>query len=160
MSEDIVYFEDIAIGERVTFGPLTVSREQTVGFATTFDPQPFHLSDEAAATTHFGTLSASGWHTTALFMQMFVAEMQKTPGRQAASLGAIGIDELRWLRPLRPGDTLRGTSEVIEKTPSRKRPEMGIVHSRVTLFNQHDEAILTMIPIAMWRTRPVPSGKA
>ncbi|MET0248976.1 MAG: MaoC family dehydratase [Sphingobium sp.] len=159
MSEDIVYFEDVAIGETVTFGPVTVTREQTTHFAAEFDPQPFHLSDEAAASTHFGTLSASGWHTTALFMQMFVAEMQKTPGRQAASLGAIGIDELRWLRPLRPGDTLRGESVVIEKTPSRSRPEMGTVRSKVTLFNQHDQPILTMIPITMWRTRPSAAGR-
>jgi len=157
MSEDIVYFEDIMVGETLAFGPVTVTREDTIGFAAEFDPQPFHLSDEAAASTHFGTLSASGWHTAALFMKMFVAEMQKMPGRQAASLGAIGIDELRWLRPLRPGDTLRGTSEVIEKTPSRSRPEMGVVRSKVTLFNQHDEPILTMIPIALWRTRPTAS---
>lgn len=154
MSEDIVYFEDIVVGETLTFGSVTVTREQTTGFAAEFDPQPFHLSDEEAASTHFGTISASGWHTTALFMKMFVAEMQKTPGRQAASLGAVGIDELRWLRPLRPGDTLRGTSEVIEKTPSRSRPEMGVVRSKVTLINQNEEPILTMIPIALWRTRP------
>lgn len=155
MAEEIVYFEDIAIGDGFDFGPLTVSREETVAFAAEFDPQPFHLSDEAAAQTHFGTLSASGWHTTALFMKMFVAEMQRQPGRQAASLGAMGVDELRWLRPLRPGDTLHGRSEVIDKKASQSRPEMGIVRSKVTIFNQDDKPILTMIPIAMWRTRPV-----
>lgn len=155
MAEEIVYFEDIAIGDGFDFGPLTVSREETVAFAAEFDPQPFHLSDEAAAQTHFGTLSASGWHTTALFMKMFVAEMQRQPGRQAASLGAMGVDELRWLRPLRPGDTLHGRSEVIDKKASQSRPEMGIVRSKVTIFNQDDKPVLTMIPIAMWRTRPV-----
>ncbi len=153
--EEIVYFEDIAIGDGFDFGPLTVSREETVAFAAEFDPQPFHLSDEAAAQTHFGTLSASGWHTTALFMKMFVAEMQRQPGRQAASLGAMGVDELRWLRPLRPGDTLHGRSEVIDKKASQSRPEMGIVRSKVAIFNQDDKPVLTMIPIAMWRTRPV-----
>ncbi len=152
--EEIVYFEDLAIGDGFDFGPLTVSREETVAFAAEFDPQPFHLFDEAAAQTHFGTLSASGWHTTALFMKMFVAEMQRQPGRQAASLGAMGVDELRWLRPLRPGDTLHGRSEVIDKKASQSRPEMGIVRSKVTIFNQDDKPILTMIPIAMWRTRP------
>lgn len=152
--EEIVYFEDIAIGDSFDFGPLTVSREETIAFAAQFDPQPFHLSDEAAATTHFGTISGSGWHTTALFMKMFVAEMQKQPGRQAASLGAMGVDELRWLRPLRPGDTLRGKSEVIGKKASQSRPEMGIVRSKVTILNQDDQPVLTMIPIAMWRTRP------
>ncbi|MES2173720.1 MAG: MaoC family dehydratase [Pseudomonadota bacterium] len=155
MAEEIVYFEDIAIGDGFDFGPLTVSRKETVAFAAEFDPQPFHLSDEAAAQTHFGTLSASGWHTTALFMKMFVAEMQRQPGRQAASLGAMGVDELRWLRPLRPGDMLHGRSEVIDKKASQSRPEMGIVRSKVTIFNQDDKPVLTMIPIAMWRTRPV-----
>jgi acyl dehydratase len=155
MADDILYFEDIAIGDSFDFGPLTVSREETIAFAAAFDPQPFHLSDEAAATTHFGTLSASGWHTTALFMKMFVAEMQKNPGRQAASLGAMGADELRWLRPVRPGDTLRGRSEVIDKKASQSRPEMGIVRSKVTIVNQDDQPVLTMIPIAMWRTRTV-----
>ncbi|HEX7876547.1 MAG TPA: MaoC family dehydratase [Sphingobium sp.] len=153
MSE-IVYFEDIAIGDTVGFGPLTVSREEMVAFASEYDAQPFHLSDEAAAATHFGSLSASGWHTTALFMKMFVAEMQRIPGRQEASLGAIGIDELRWLQPVRPGDTLRGTSEVLEKKASRSRPEMGVVKTRITLLNQEDEPVMTMMPIILYRTRP------
>lgn len=154
MTDEPIYFEEIEVGESIDVGPITVTREQVVAFAAEFDPQPFHLSDAEAAKTHFGTLSASGWHTTALFMKMFVAAIQAQPGRQAASLGAIGIDELRWLRPVRPGDTLRGVSEVIEKKASRSRPEMGIVRNRVTLFNQKDEPVLTMIPIAMWRTRP------
>ncbi|MBH1991248.1 MAG: MaoC family dehydratase [Sphingomonadaceae bacterium] len=152
--DDIVYFEDMPIGESFDFGPLTVSREETIAFASEFDPQPFHLSDEAAATTHFGTLSASGWHTTALFMKMFVTEFQKHPGRQAASLGALGVDELRWLRPVRPGDTLRGTSVVVDKKISASRPDMGIVRNKVTIFNQKDQPVLSMIPIAMMRTRP------
>lgn len=152
---DIIYFEDLNVGDSFDFGPLTVTREETVAFAAEFDAQPFHLSDEAAANTHFRTLSASGWHTTALFMKMFVAEMQRDPGRQAASLGALGVDELRWLRPVRPGDTLHGTSEVIDKKASQSRPEMGIVRNKVTIFNQNDQPVMTMIPIAMWRTRPV-----
>jgi acyl dehydratase len=151
---DIVYFEDVTVGEVIDFGPLTVRRDEIIAFASEYDPQPFHLSDDAAAMTHFGSLSASGWHSTALFMKMFVAEMQKTPGRQEASLGAMGIDELRWLRPVRPGDTLRGTSEVIETKASRSRPEMGVVRSRVTMFNQNDEPVMTMIPIVLFRTRP------
>lgn len=151
---DIVYFEDIAIGDSFDFGPLTLSREESIAFAAEFDPQPFHLSDEAAAQTHFGVIAASGWHTTALFMKMFVQAMQKEPGRQAASLGAIGVDELRWLRPVRPGDTLRGTNEVIDKKASKTRPEMGIVRNKVTIYNQDDKPVLTMMPIAMWRTRP------
>ena len=153
MSETI-YFEDIAVGDTLHVGPITIGRDEIIAFAGEFDPQPFHLSDEAAAKTHFGSLSASGWHTVSLFMKMFVAEIQKRPGYQDSSLGAIGIDELRWLQPVRPGDTLRGTSEVIEKKASRSRPEMGVVKTRVTLFNQKDEPVMTMQPIAMFRTRP------
>ena len=118
-----------------------------------FDPQPFHLSDEAAAATHFGSLASSGWHTTALSMKMMVAMWQRNPGVQAASLGALGVDELRWLQPVRPGDTLRGVSEVIDLKASRSRPEMGIVKTHITLFNQRDEPVLSMKPIAMFRTR-------
>ncbi|PJG49570.1 acyl dehydratase [Sphingobium sp. LB126] len=150
----IVYFEDVKVGDQTEFGPLNIGREEIIAFADEFDPQPFHLSDEAAAQTHFGSLAASGWHTTALCMKMMVARWQKEPGVQAASLGAIGVDELRWLRPVRPGDTLRGTSEVVETKASKSRPEMGVVKSRITLFNQRDEPVMTMIPIVMFRTRP------
>lgn len=153
MSET-VYFEDIMIGNTISFGPLSISREEIIAFAAEFDPQPFHLSDDAAAETHFGSLASSGWHTTALSMKMMVAAWQANPGVQAASLGALGVDELRWLQPVRPGDTLSGTSEVVEKKASRSRPEMGIVKTRVTLLNQRDEPVLTMMPIAMFRTRP------
>ena len=152
MSET-VYFEDVEIGSALEFGPLTISRDEIIAFAAEFDAQPFHLSEEAAAKTHFGSLSASGWHTTALFMKMFVAKM-RAAGHQDASLGAMGIDELRWLRPVRPGDTLRGTSEVVEKKASRSRPEMGIIKSKVTIFNQQDEPVMTLMPIALFRTRP------
>lgn len=153
MSE-IVYFEDVAVGDSVTFGPLTISREEIIAFAQEFDPQPFHLSDEAAEETHFGSLASSGWHTTALSMKMLVAAWKANPGIQAASLGALGVDELRWLQPVRPGDRLHGTSEVVEKKASKSRPEMGIVKSLVTVMNQRDEPVMTMKPIAMFRTRP------
>ena len=152
MSET-VYFEDVEIGSTLEFGPVTIGRDEIIAFAAEFDAQPFHLSEEAAAKTHFGTLSASGWHTTALFMKMFVAKMQDG-GHQDASLGAMGVDELRWLRPVRPGDTLRGTSEVVEKKASRSRPEMGIIKTKVTVLNQQDEPVMTLMPIALFRTRP------
>jgi len=151
---EIVYFEDIVVGDRQDFGPLTISREEIIAFASEYDAQPFHLSDEAAAATHFGSLLASGWHTTALFMKMFVAELQKNPGQQEASVGGMGVDELRWLQPVRPGDTLRGTSEVVEKKASKSRPEMGIVKSRITVLNQRDEPVMTMMPLILFRTRP------
>lgn len=151
---DIIYFEDVVVGDTLTFGPLTITREEIIGFAHEFDPQPFHLSDEAAADTHFGSLASSGWHTTALSMKMMVSAWKDNPGIQAASLGALGVDELRWLQPVRPGDMLSGTSQVVEKKSSKTRPEMGIVKSLVTIVNQRDEPVMTMKPIAMLRTRP------
>jgi acyl dehydratase len=154
MMAEVEYFEDIVVGATADFGPITVTREEVIAFAGAYDPQPFHLSDEAAAATHFGSLSASGWHTTALFMKMFVEHMQRHGARQQASLGALGVDNLRWLKPVRPGDTLRGTTKVTGKIPSQSRPERGVVRSQVTVYNQHDEPVLTMEPIAMVRTRP------
>ncbi|GLI98259.1 MaoC family dehydratase [Sphingobium sp. BS19] len=149
------YFEDIAIGEVERFGSYTVARDEVIDFAGKYDPQPFHLSDEAAARTHFQRIAASGWHTASMFMAMFVAHIQQQPERQEASLGALGVDELRWLRPCYPGDVLRCEAEVVEKTPSRRRPEMGIVKSKITVLNQDDEPVMTLMPIAMWRTRPI-----
>ena len=148
----MLYFEDLDVGAKRSFGRYEVTREEVLEFARKYDPQGFHLSDEAAAKTHFGRLAASGWHTCAMTMAMNVEAMKDQP---SAGLGAAGVDELRWLRPVRPGDTLHGRSEVIDKKASQSRPEMGIVRSQVTIFNQDDKPVLSMIPIAMWRTRPV-----
>lgn len=147
-------FEDIAVGDRDSFGHYEVGREEVIDFASRYDAQPFHLSDEGAAGTPFGTLAASGWHTCAMMMAMQVARMQERPGMQEAALGAIGIDELRWLRPVRPGDILRCEAEVLEKTPSRSRPDMGVLRTQMTVFNQSGEPVMTMKPILMVRTRP------
>ncbi len=151
---DALYFEDVKLGDMMRFGPLTVERDEVIDFAGKYDFQPFHLSDEAAAETHFGRIAASGWHTLALYMKMFLQEVQKT-GWQETSLGGIGIDELRWLQPVYPGDTLHGTAEIVDTRASKSRPEMGVVRSLVKIFNQRDEIVLTMIPITMTRTRPV-----
>ena len=144
------YFEDIEVGTKNAFGSHLVQRDDVIDFASKFDPQPFHLSDEAAATTHFGRLSASGWHTCAMAMGM-VVENFKT--NQHAGLGSPGIDELRWLKPVYPGDTLRCESEILEKTPSRSRPEMGSYRSRLTVFNQDNVAVLTFVAIDLVRVR-------
>lgn len=144
------YFEDLEIGSRRSFGRYEVTREEVVEFASRYDPQPFHLDDAAAATTHFGRLSASGWHTCAMTMAMNVKAM----GEQAqASLGAAGIDELRWKKPVYPGDVLRCETELLEKTPSKSRPEMGSFRSRTTVFNQHDEPVMSFIALGLIRTR-------
>lgn len=145
------YFEDIAVGTVARFGSYQVTREEVMEFAARYDPQPFHLSDEAAAQTHFGRLSASGWHTCAMVMSMIVAHSKNN---RQAGLGSPGIDELRWRKPVYPGDTLRCETEVIEKRVSESRPEMGIFKSRMTVFNQDDVAVMTMISNGLIATRP------
>ncbi|MCP9223176.1 MaoC family dehydratase [Erythrobacter sp. LQ02-29] len=146
----MTYFEDIEIGARAAFGSYEVTREEVIDFASRYDPQPFHLDEEAAAQTYFGRLSASGWHTCAMTMRMMVDNMGENA---TASLGSPGIDELRWLRPVYPGDTLRCESEVLEKRRSRSRPEMGLFKSRLKTFNQHDEAVLEMVSNGLIKMR-------
>jgi acyl dehydratase len=144
------YWEDIEVGARSSFGRYQVTRDEVIEFASKYDPQPFHLSDEAAAQTYFGRLSASGWHTCAMLMRMLVEHMR---AEQQAGLGSPGIDELRWLKPVYPGDTLRAESEVLDKTPSRSRPDMGSYRGRTTVFNQHDEPVMTLTSIGLIRRR-------
>lgn len=145
------YFEDVEVGARASFGRYDVTREEVVDFASRYDPQPFHLSDEAAGATHFGRLSASGWHTCAMTMAMLVEHLKDT---RQASLGSPGIDELRWLKPVYPGDTLRCETEVLEKRVSASRPEMGITKSRMTVFNQDDMAVMRFVSNGLIATRP------
>ena len=144
------YFEDIVIGATASFGGYAVTREEVIAFAERYDPQAFHLSDEAAAETHFGRLSASGWHTCAMTMSMLVGHLKAS---EQAGLGSPGLDELRWLKPVYPGDTLRCETEVLDKRASNSRPEMGSFRSRMTVFNQDDVAVLTFISIGLIRTR-------
>ncbi len=144
------YFEDIAVGTKASFGDYPVTREEVVDFASKYDPQPFHLSDEAAAQTHFGRLSASGWHTCAMTMAMLVAHLK---ANAQAGLGSPGIDELRWLKPVYPGDRLRCESEVLEKRRSASRPEMGIFKSRMCVFNQDDVMVMTFVSNGLVATR-------
>ena len=144
------YFEDIPVGQKHAFGSYAVTREEVLAFAAKYDPQPFHLDDEAAAKTHFGRLSASGWHTCAMTMAMLVGNLKD---RQQAGLGSPGVDELRWLKPVYPGDTLRVETEVLEKRRSASRREMGILKSRVKVFNQHGEPVLAMTSIGLVQVR-------
>jgi acyl dehydratase len=145
------YLEDLEVGARRSFGRYAVTREEVLAFAQRYDPQPFHLDDEAAARTHFGRLAASGWHTCAITMAMIVEDI--TAHRQAG-LGSPGVDELRWLKPVYPGDTLRCETEILEVTPSRSKPDIGSFRSRVTTYNQHDEPVLRFISIVLMRRRP------
>lgn len=140
----MLYYEDLKIGT-VTRSPLTyeVTREEVLDFAGKYDPQPFHLDDEAAAKTHFGRLSASGWHTAAMAMRMMVEGWQTA--EPSASLGSPGVDELRWKKPVYPGDTLRVESKLISKRRMKSRPNMGLMKSEQTVYNQDGDIVMTMI---------------
>jgi acyl dehydratase len=153
----VQYFEDIEVGRTASFGSYAVTREEVTEFAAKYDPQPFHLSDEAAAQTHFGRLSASGWHTCAMTMAMLVAHLKEN---EQAGLGSPGIDELKWIKPVYPGDTLRCESEVLEKRVSASRPEMGIFKSRMRVFNQDGVMVMTFVSNGLVATRPTegPAG--
>jgi len=120
-------------------------------FATKYDPQPCHLSDEAAAKTHFGRIAASGWHTAAMTMAVIARHVVK---HEQAGLGSPGIDELRWKKPVYPGDTLHVRGEILEKTPSRSKPEMGSFRTRTTVSNQAGEIVMTFVSIVLIRRRP------
>ena len=144
------YFEDIPVGVTAKFGNYPVTREEVLDFAAKYDPQPFHLDDEAAAATHFGRLSASGWHTCAMTMSMLVENLKQN---RQAGLGSPGIDNLRWLKPVYPGDTLRVESTVLEKRRSQSRPEMGIFKSQLTVFNQNDEPVMQMVSNGLVQVR-------
>ena len=147
----MIYFEDLEVGKQTLFGSRAVTREEVLEFARKYDPQPFHLSDEAAAKTHFGRLSASGWHTCAMTMGVIARHVV---GEEQAGLGSPGIDELRWLKPVYPGDTLTVRGEIIEKTPSRSKPEIGSFRTRTTVTNQDEVPVLTFTSIVLIRRRP------
>ena len=119
-------------------------------FAAKYDPQPFHLSDEAAAKTHFGRLSASGWHTCAMTMGVIA---RKVVEEKQAGLGSPGVDELRWLKPVYPGDTLHVRGVILEKRPSRSKPEMGSFRTETTVTNQDDVPVLRFTSIVLIRRR-------
>ena len=145
------YFEDLAVGRKARFGRYAVTREEVLEFARKYDPQPFHLSDEAAAQTYFGRLAASGWHTCAMTMAMLVENL--TTGAQAG-LGSPGVDELRWLKPVFPGDTLHVRSTIVDKTPSRSKPDLGSFRSATIVMNQHGVPVLSFTSIVLIRRRP------
>jgi acyl dehydratase len=147
----MIYFEDLEVGAETYFGSYDVTREEVLEFARKYDPQPFHLSDEAAAKTHFGRLCASGWHTAAMTMAVIARYVVE---HQQAGLGSPGIDELRWRRPVYPGDTLHVRGTILEKRPSRSRPGIGSFRTQTTVTNQDGEAVFTFVSIVLIRRRP------
>lgn len=145
------YFEDLEIGAETYFGSYEVTREEVLAFAEKYDPQPFHLSDEEAAKTHFGRIAASGWHTCA--MTMAVIARHVVDGEQEG-LGSPGVDELRWLKPVYPGDTLHVRGKIIEKTPSRSKPEIGSFRTETMVSNQYEVPVMRFTSIVLIRRRP------
>ena len=144
------YFEDYAVGQKFGTGTVAVTAERIKAFAREFDPQPFHTDEEAARHTFFGELVASGWHTAAMTMRLFV-ESDITP--VGGSVGAGGSD-LSWPRPTRPGDVLRAESEVIEMRPSKSKPGIGIMKVKLTTYNQKNEVVQIAHPTMIVPRRP------
>jgi acyl dehydratase len=147
----MIYFEDLEVGAETDFGSYEVTREEVLEFARKYDPQPFHLSDEEAAKTHFGRIAASGWHTAAMTMAVIARYVVK---HEQAGLGSPGIDELRWKKPVYPGDTLYVRGRIVETTPSRSRPDMGSFRTETTVTNQDEQPVMTFTSIVLMRRRP------
>jgi acyl dehydratase len=147
----MIYYEDLEIGAETYFGSYAVTREEVLDFARKYDPQPFHLSDEAAAKTHFGRIAASGWHTCAMTMAVIARYVVDT---EQAGLGSPGVDELRWLKPVYPGDRLSVTGEVIETRPSQSKPEIGSFRTLTRVTNQDGVEVMRFTSIVLMRRRP------
>jgi acyl dehydratase len=144
------YFEDYPVGAVFTGGPLAVSEADILDFARRYDPQPMHVDKAAAEAGPFGGLIASGWHTGALMMQLFVAHFLSP----ASSLASPGLDELRWLKPVRPGDRLSLRVTVLTARVSHSKPGQGILTSLAELLNQDGEAVMSLKPVSLLRRRP------
>lgn len=134
-----LYFEDFESGQVYELGTRLVTESEIVAFARVWDPQPFHTDPEAAKESVFGGLIASGWHTGAMWMRMYVDAMLGSAAR-----GSPGIEELRWLAPVRPGDTLSGRLTVLEATPSATRPDRGTIRIRAEMVNQDGVTVMSM----------------
>ncbi|MCK0067928.1 MaoC family dehydratase [Kordiimonas laminariae] len=146
-----VFFEDIAVGDVQKFGSYEVTREEILEFASKYDPQPFHLDDEAAKHSVFGKLCASGWHTGAMMMRMLVDHVKATG---AASMGSPGLDEIRWLEPVFPGETLSVETEILGTRESKSRPNIGLIKAAYKTFNQDGTLKMTAISNYMILRRP------
>ncbi|MFV0275774.1 MAG: MaoC family dehydratase [Parahaliea sp.] len=147
-------FEDFFVGERIAFKPYAVTAEEIVAFACQYDPQPFHVDADAARESIFGGLVASGWMTSAIFMRMQCESFIL----QSTCLGSPGVDEIRWLVPLRPGDELGGEAVVTAVKPSRSKPDRGVVYFDGRLWNQQRETIMILKSLALFGRRQLPAS--
>ncbi|RKH56629.1 MaoC family dehydratase [Corallococcus llansteffanensis] len=144
------YFEDFPIGEIMERGPYVVTREEILAFARQFDPQPFHIDEDAARQSIYGGIIASGWHTAAICHKLLVEGLLG----QAASMGSPGLDELRWKKPVRPGDALTVRIETLEARPSTSKPDRGALKFRFEVLNQHGDVVMTELATALFARRP------
>jgi acyl dehydratase len=143
------YFDDFAVGDRFTTRGVTLTEGMIIDFALTYDPQPFHIDVEAAKQSNYGGLIASGFHTLALGFRMVL----ETGIFRAASMGSPGFDELRWLKPVRPGDTLHTELEVVDKKPSSSKPDRGIMRVAYRIKNQKGEEVLTFLSMHLLKRK-------
>jgi acyl dehydratase len=155
MADIKYYWEDFAPGQMRQLGTIVPTREDIITFASQFDPQPFHLDDEAARASVFGGLCASGWHTCALAMRLMVTNFL----HETSSLGSPGLENVKWLKPVFPGDTLSLQLTVLETKPMGKRADVGMTRNLWEMFNQHGDKVLHMEGWGMFRRRtPAPQA--
>ena len=146
-----VWYDDYDVGHVFEYGEVTVVKEEIIGFARKYDPQPFHVDEEAAAAGVYGGIIASGWHTVCLCMRLIVDNMM---GSESGSIGSPGLSEVSWPKPVRPGDTLRLRGEILEKIPSKSKPDRGFWRVRFAALNQDDEEVAVMVPLQYFLKRP------
>ena len=146
-----VWYDDYDIGHVFEFGEVTMVEEEIIGFARKYDPQPFHVDEEAAAASVYGGIIASGWHTVCVCMRLIVDNMM---GSESGSIGSPGLSEVSWPKPVRPGDTLRLRGEILEKIPSKSKPDRGFWRVRFAALNQDDEEVAVMVPLQYFLKRP------
>ncbi|HXW40908.1 MAG TPA: MaoC family dehydratase [Xanthobacteraceae bacterium] len=144
------YLEDFAVGQTFKTGRHRIDKAQIFAFARQFDPQPFHIDEEAARNSPFGGLVASGWHSAAITMRLLIEGEFKPAG----GILGVGFEELSWPRPVRPGDELHASSEVLEVRPSKSKPDRGMIRVRTTTFNQNEEAVLVFTGNLLVPRRP------
>ena len=149
MSEHKYYFEDMAVGATVDLGERSVSEEEILRFAREFDPQPFHIDREAARKSIFGGIIASGWHTCSITMRLLVDGLLSN----SSSLGSPGIEQIRWVKPVRPGDTLHAVLTVQEVRMSQSKPDRGTARLHIDVTNQAGELVMWMESFGMFATR-------
>lgn len=144
------YFEDFAVGEMIELGSRSISEQEIIDFGQQFDPQSFHVDRDAAKSSIFGGLIASGWHSCALLMRLMVDGMIK----DSSSMGSPGIDEIRWIIPVRPGDTLTARYKVLEIKPSTSKPDRGVIFCECELENAQGQIVMTMRSRGLFGRRP------